>query len=219
MLFLVLLGGPGAGKGTQAQRLQETLAIPQIATGDLFRENLSRETELGMLAKRYMDAGELVPDEVTVAMVRERLNSPDCADGALFDGFPRTIAQAEALDELLAELGSRLAAVPYIKVRSEVLLKRLSGRWTCKAKGHVFHMLFNPPKEAGICDFDGSELYQRDDDTEETQRRRIEVYFKQTTPLLEYYRERGLLVEVDGEQSIDDVQHDLLATIRSAKSS
>jgi adenylate kinase len=215
MLFLVLLGGPGAGKGTQAQGLQETLGIPQIATGDLFRENLSKETALGKLAKQYMDAGELVPDEVTVAMVRERLNGPDCADGALFDGFPRTIAQAKALDELLADIGAHLATVPYISVQSEVLLKRLSGRWTCRAKGHVFHLLFNPPKEAGICDFDGSELYQRGDDTEETQRRRIEVYFQQTTPLLEYYRERGLLVEVDGEQSISDVQHDLLATIGS----
>ena len=216
MLYLVLLGGPGAGKGTQAQGLQKTLGIPQIATGDLFRENLSRNTELGKLAKQYMDAGELVPDEVTVAMVRERLNSSDCAEGALFDGFPRTIAQAKALDELLADMGTQLATVPYISVRSEVLLKRLSGRWTCKANGHVFHLQFNPPKEAGICDFDGSELYQRDDDTEETQRRRIEVYFKQTTPLLEYYRERGLLAEVNGEQSISDVQRDLLAMIGSS---
>jgi adenylate kinase len=216
MLYLVLLGGPGAGKGTQAQGLQKTLGIPQIATGDLFRENLSRNTELGKLAKQYMDAGELVPDEVTVAMVRERLNSSDCAEGALFDGFPRTIAQAKALDELLADMGTQLATVPYISVRSEVLLKRLSGRWTCKANGHVFHLQFNPPKEAGICDFDGSELYQRDDDTEETQRRRIEVYFKQTTPLLEYYRERELLAEVNGEQSISDVQRDLLAMIGSS---
>lgn len=216
MLFLVLLGGPGAGKGTQAQGLQKTLGVPQIATGDLFRENLSNDTKLGKLAKQYMDAGELVPDEVTVEMVRERLNSPDCENGALFDGFPRTIAQAKALDELLADLGAHLAMVPYISVGSEVLLKRLSGRWTCKAKGHVFHLLFNPPKQEGICDFDGSELYQRDDDTEETQRRRIEVYFRQTTPLLEYYRERGLLVEVNGEQSIDDVQKELLATIGSA---
>lgn len=216
MLYLVLLGGPGAGKGTQAQGLQEALGIPQIATGDLFRENLSRNTELGQLAKQYMDAGDLVPDEVTVAMVRERLKKPDCAEGALFDGFPRTIAQAKALDELLAEAGAQLTTVPYISVRSEVLLKRLSGRWTCKEMGHVFHLLFNPPKVAGICDFDGSELYQRDDDTEETQRRRIEVYFRQTAPLLEYYRERGLLAEVDGEQSIDDVQRDLLATIDAA---
>jgi adenylate kinase len=217
MLYLVLLGGPGAGKGTQAQGLQEALCIPQIATGDLFREHLSHDSALGKLAKQYMDAGELVPDEVTVAMVRERLKGPDCAEGALFDGFPRTIAQAKALDELLADVGAHLTVVPYISVQSEVLLQRLSGRWTCKAKGHVFHLLFNPPKAAGVCDYDGSELYQRDDDTEETQRRRIEVYFQQTAPLLEYYRERGLLAEVDGEQPIGDVQRDLMATIDTAQ--
>jgi adenylate kinase len=150
-------------------------------------------------------------------MVRERLKGPDCAEGALFDGFPRTIAQAKALDELLADVGAHLTVVPYISVQSEVLLQRLSGRWTCKAKGHVFHLLFNPPKAAGVCDYDGSELYQRDDDTEETQRRRIEVYFQQTAPLLEYYRERGLLAEVDGEQPIGDVQRDLMATIDTAQ--
>ncbi|MCI0396811.1 MAG: adenylate kinase [Chloroflexi bacterium] len=216
MPFVVLMGGPGAGKGTQARQLKETLGLPQIATGDLFRENLQNETELGKLAKRYMDAGELVPDEVTVAMVKERLSRPDCANGALLDGFPRTIAQARALDQLLAEMGERISLVPYIHVDPDVLLRRLAGRWTCRANGHVFHLIFNPPKEPGICDYDGSPLYQRADDSEETQKRRIEVYFEQTAPLLDYYRDRGLLVEIDGEQDIEQVHRDLVAAIQKA---
>jgi adenylate kinase len=210
------MGGPGAGKGTQAKRLEKNLGLPQIATGDLFRENLKNETELGLMAKKYMDAGDLVPDEVTVAMVKERLSRPDCADGALLDGFPRTLTQAKALDDLLAELDEQVDVVPYIHVSPEVLLKRLAGRWTCPTCGRVYHELFNPPQEPGICDVDGSELYQREDDTEETQRRRIEVYFEQTAPLLDYYREKDLLVEVDGEQSIDQVQADLVEVIQEA---
>jgi adenylate kinase len=217
MAFVVLMGGPGAGKGTQARRLQETLGLPQIATGDLFREHLKNNSELGLLAKKYMDAGDLVPDTVTVAMVRERVAKPDCANGALLDGFPRTIAQAEALDELLSELGEHIGIVPYIHVDPEVLLKRLAGRWTCQAKGHVFHAMFNPPKEAGVCDYDGSTLYQREDDTERTQRRRIEVYFEQTEPLLEYYRKKKLLVKINGDQSIDKVHEELVAAIRGAE--
>jgi adenylate kinase len=214
MLFVVLMGGPGAGKGTQAKRLEQTLGLPQIATGDLFREHLKNETELGMLARQYMDAGELVPDEVTVAMVKERISRPDCAEGALFDGFPRTLAQAQAFDDLLARLGGQINIVPYIHVDREALLARLAGRWTCSVCGRVYHVLFNPPQTAGICDRDGGELYQRADDTVETQKRRIEVYFKQTAPLVETYRQRGLLVEIDGEQSIDDVHCDLVAAIR-----
>lgn len=214
--YVVLMGGPGAGKGTQAKRLEEKLGLPQVATGDLFRENLKNETELGRLAKQYMDAGELVPDEVTVGMVRQRLTRPDTSDGALFDGFPRTIAQAEALDELLAEQDEHVAVVPYIHVDRDILLQRLSGRWTCPVCGRVYHTLFNPPEEPGVCDVDGAELYQREDDTEETQRRRIEVYFEQTAPLLDYYRERGLLVEVDGEQSIEAVNEELLEVIEEA---
>jgi adenylate kinase len=216
-IYVILMGGPGAGKGTQARNLQKILGLPQIATGDLFRENLANETELGVLAKKYMDAGELVPDEVTVAMVEERLSRPDCANGALLDGFPRTPAQAGALEELLAENNEKINIVPYIHVDKDVLLKRLAGRWTCRENGHVYHELFNPPKEPGICDIDGSPLYQRDDDTEETQKRRIEVYFEQTAPLLDYYREKGLLVEIDGEQPIETVQKDLIAAIRQAK--
>jgi len=213
-LYLVLLGGPGAGKGTQAERLAKTLGIPQVSTGDLFRGNLKNETELGLLAKGYMERGELVPDGVTVGMVRERLSRPDCAKGAVLDGFPRTVAQAEALGALLADLGSRLAIAPYIKVPEDVLLARLAGRWTCKKCGAMYHQLFNPPKEAGVCDKCGDELYQRPDDTPETQRHRIRVYFEQTAPLIDYYREKGLLVEVDGRPGIDEIQGELLAIIQ-----
>ncbi len=213
-LFLVLLGGPGAGKGTQAERLAQTLGIPQVSTGDLFRENLKNETPLGLLARGYMERGELVPDEVTVGMVRERLKQPDCAHGAILDGFPRTVAQAEALEALLAELGSRLTVVPYIQVPEEVLLARLAGRWTCKVCGAMYHQLFNPPQQAGVCDRCGGELYQRADDTPQTQQRRIRVYLEQTAPLIDYYRRKGLLVEVDGRGEIDQVQAGLLAIIQ-----
>jgi adenylate kinase len=216
MKFVVLMGGPGAGKGTQAKRLQEALSLPQISTGDLFRENFRNNTQLGLHARTYIDKGELVPDEVTVAMVKERLSREDCANGALLDGFPRTIPQADALEVLLAEMGERVHIVPYIHVAPEVLLKRLAGRWTCKSCGHVYHIVFDPPQKSGVCDLDGSELYQRDDDTEETQKRRIEVYFEQTSPLLDYYREKGLLVEVNGEQGIDQVQKDLVQAIEKA---
>jgi adenylate kinase len=216
MLFVILMGGPGAGKGTQAKRLEQTLNLPQIATGDLFREHLKNDTELGKLARQYMDAGELVPDEVTVAMVKERLAAPDCVRGALFDGFPRTLVQATALDNLLALMEARVNIVPYIHVDPELLLKRLAGRWTCPICGHVYHVLFNPPQEAGVCDRDGGQLYQRADDTVETQKRRIEVYFEQTEPLVGAYRERELLVEINGEQSIEAVHCDLVEAIRSA---
>jgi adenylate kinase len=189
------------------------MGLPQISTGDLFRENLKNETELGRLARQYMDAGELVPDEVTVGMVRERLNRPDTEAGAIFDGFPRTIAQAGALKELLAENDDAVNVVPYIHVDPDLLLKRLAGRWTCPVCGRVYHELFNPPQEEGICDVDGAELYQREDDTVETQRRRIEVYFEQTAPLLDYYRQKGLLVQIDGEQPIDEVFQELKEAI------
>jgi adenylate kinase len=213
-LYLVLLGGPGAGKGTQAERLAGALDIPQISTGDLFRENLRNETELGLLAKGYMERGELVPDEVTVGMVRERLSRPDSAQGAILDGFPRTVAQAEALEDLLVDLGIKLAVVPYIKVPEDVLLARLAGRWTCKACGAMYHQLFSPPKVTGVCDRCGGKLYQRPDDTPETQEHRIQVYLEQTAPLIDYYREKGLLVEVDGRPGIDEIQARLLTIIR-----
>lgn len=219
MLFVVLMGGPGAGKGTQARILQQSLEMPQVASGDLFREHFKNKTALGKLARQYIDAGELVPDDVTVEMVRERLSRPDCAAGAILDGFPRTIPQARALDQIFAEMDSPVAIVPYIHVDADVLLRRLAGRWTCTKCGHVFHSEFSPPKVAGICDFDGSPLYQREDDTEETQKRRIEVYFEQTTPLLDYYREKNLLVEINGDQSINEVQRDLIVAIRNAERS
>lgn len=213
-LYLVLLGGPGAGKGTQAELLSAALGIPQVSTGDLFRENLKGETELGLLAKGYMERGELVPDDVTVGMVRERLKRPDAAKGTILDGFPRTVDQAEALEALLADLCCDLAAVPYIKVPRDVLLARLAGRWTCKACGAMYHQLFSPPKEAAVCDRCGGELYQRPDDTPETQKHRIKVYFEQTAPLIDYYRNKGLLVEVDGRPGIDEIQSELLAIVQ-----
>jgi len=211
--YVVLMGGPGAGKGTQARKLEKEMGLPQISTGDLFREHLKNETELGKLARKFMDAGELVPDEVTVGMVRQRLQRPDTAAGAIFDGFPRTIAQANALEALLDESGERINVAPYIHVDRDLLVRRLAGRWTCPVCGRVYHELFSPPQESGICDLDGAELYQREDDTVETQRRRIEVYFEQTAPLLDYYREKRLLMQIDGEQSIDDVFEDLKRAI------
>jgi adenylate kinase len=214
-LFVVLLGAPGAGKGTQAERLSENLGIPQVSTGDLFRENLKKETELGLMAKQYMDRGELVPDEVTVAMVRERLSRPDAAKGAILDGFPRTIPQAEALEELLHDMGTGLDLVPYIKVPEDMLLARLAGRWTCRRCGAMYHELYSPPQEPGVCDKCGGELYQRPDDTPETQKHRIKVYFEQTAPLIDYYRDKGLLVEVDGRPGIEEIQAELVDIIKT----
>lgn len=213
--LIVLLGPPGAGKGTQAKVLSEQLGLAHISSGDLFRENLQKQTELGALAQGYMKRGELVPDNVTIAMIRERMRREDCVQGAILDGFPRTVAQAEALDAWLEE--SNLGAVrkvPYIKVEEAVLVERLCGRWTCRANGHVFHEKFNPPKKAGACDLDGSELYQREDDKEATVKTRIRVYFEQTAPLIEYYRRRGILAEINGQKTIAEVSGDLLASVR-----
>ena len=212
-VFIVLLGPPGAGKGTQAQAISETLGLPHISSGDIFRENLKKQTELGQLASSFMNRGELVPDDVTIAMIRERLSRPDCTPGALLDGFPRTPAQAEALAVILADFKGRVQAVPYINVVEDVLIERLTGRWTCRAQGHVFHEKHNPPRMPGVCDVDGSELYQRDDDKAETVKRRIRVYLEQTQPLIDYYRQRGLLLEVDGTKPIEQVTKDLLANL------
>lgn len=211
--FVVLLGPPGAGKGTQAKIVSQELGLPHISSGDIFREHLNLRTDLGTLAKGYIDRGELVPDDVTIAMIRERLSRADCRPGALLDGFPRTPAQAAALDEILVEYGGQVDAVPYISVPEEELVKRLTGRWTCRAQGHVFHEEHNPPKVPGKCDIDGSELYQRDDDKVETVRHRIEVYLEQTLPLIEYYRKKTVLMEVDGNQPIDKVTSDLMAEV------
>ncbi len=170
--------------------------------------------DLDQLAQSYMDRGELVPDDVTIAMVKERLSRPDCVEGALLDGFPRTPAQADALAKMLAELGGRVNVVPYISVPPEVLIERLSGRWTCRAEGHVYHQKYNPPRVAGKCDVDGSELYQRDDDKPETVANRIKVYEEQTAPLIQYYREHGQLVEFDGTKPVEKVTAELLETVK-----
>jgi adenylate kinase len=214
--YVVLLGPPGAGKGTQAQIVAEDLKLAHVSSGDLFRENLKAQTELGKLARQFMDRGELVPDDVTIAMVMDRLERDDAAQGALLDGFPRTPTQAGALSDKLAEKEAGVAVVPYISVPAEVLVERLSGRWTCRAAGHVYHEKFNPPQQPGVCDIDGSELYQRDDDKAETVQNRIRVYMEQTSPLIEYYKHKGLLVEVDGTQDIKEVSQDLLAAIKKA---
>ena len=212
-VYIVLLGPPGVGKGTQAKIIAETTGLPHISSGDLFRENIKNATELGNLAQSYMNKGELVPDDVTIGMIRDRLSRPDCKDGALLDGYPRTTAQADALEKLLAEFGGRVNYVPYVTASDATLIERLSGRWTCKAQGHVFHEKYNPPKKSGVCDLDGSELYQRDDDKAETVTRRIQVYFAQTAPLIAYYRERGVLSEIDGAQPINKVSAELLAVL------
>ncbi|MEA3349997.1 MAG: adenylate kinase [Chloroflexota bacterium] len=212
--YIIMLGPPGAGKGTQAKSLAEKLGLPHISSGDIFRENLRKKTELGQLAEGYVNRGELVPDDLTIAMINDRLSRSDCADGALLDGFPRTAPQAEALDTLLSDLGKgEVTAVPYIKVPNDVLTKRLTGRRTCRAHGHIFHIMFNPPEVDGKCDFDGSELYQREDDTAETVNRRIHVYHEQTQPLIDYYQQREKLVEINGDQSIASVSDDLIAAL------
>jgi adenylate kinase len=215
--YIVLLGPPGVGKGTQAKIVAEATGLPHISSGDLFRENIKNETELGKLAQSFMNRGELVPDDVTISMIRDRLSRPDCEGGALLDGFPRTTVQADALAKLLAEFSGKVNYVPYITASEATLIERLSGRWTCKAEGHVFHEKHNPPKKAGVCDFDGSPLYQRDDDKAETVTRRIQVYFAQTSPLIAYYRETGLLAEIDGARPIEKVTADLLAVIGKKK--
>jgi adenylate kinase len=211
--YLVLFGPPGVGKGTQAELLKDELQIAHVATGDLFRDNLKRETELGQLAKSYMDRGALVPDEVTIAMVRERLKEADTQNGVLFDGFPRTVAQAEALDKLLGERGGRIEKVLFIHAPAEVLLDRLGNRWTCKKCGAVYNLNSKPPKVAGVCDACGGELYQRPDDNLETQKKRIEVYAAQTAPLIEYFDLKGMLARIDGQQPIEKVTADVKAAI------
>jgi adenylate kinase len=212
--YIVLLGPPGVGKGTQAKILSEQSGLAHISSGDLFRENLKNQTELGKLAQTYMTKGELVPDDVTIAMIRERLSRPDCKEGAILDGFPRTPAQADALENMLHEFGGEVNAVPFIKAPDDVLVERLSGRWTCRENGHIFNQKFNPPKEDGKCDFDGSELYQRDDDKVDTIKNRIAVYSSQTSPLIDYYRNNGKLIEIDGTRPIEQVTQDVLAVLQ-----
>ncbi len=203
--YVILMGPPASGKGTQAERLQQILDLPHVASGDLFRYNLKNQTELGLKAKVYMDKGELVPDDITIAMVLDRLSRPDCARGALLDGFPRTLAQAAALDRALEEQGAAIDLVLNLQVPEEELISRITGRRVCRDCGATYHIKYNPPKVAGVCDKCGGELYQRDDDTEETARRRLTVYLEQTQPLIEYYNRKGVLVHIDGNRPIDEV--------------
>jgi adenylate kinase len=212
--YIVLLGPPGAGKGTQAKVLAEKFNLPHISSGDIFRENIKDDTELGKLAQTYMSKGELVPDDLTIAMIRERFSRPDCANGTILDGFPRTPAQADALEVMLAGFGGRVDLVPFITAPAEILIERLAGRWTCRAAGHIFHEKFNPPQRIGVCDVDGSELYQRDDDKAETVLHRIKVYLNQTTPLIEYYNRHGILVEINGFMPIDRVSEQLMLALK-----
>jgi len=213
--YIVIIGPPGVGKGTQARILAEKKGLPHISSGDLFRENIQKQTDLGNLAHSYINRGELVPDSVTISIIRERLSYADCKNGALLDGFPRTPGQAEALEDMLHEFHGRVNKVPYISASNATLIERLSGRLTCRAQGHVFHVKFNPPRVAGVCDIDGSELYERDDDKVETVERRIQVYWKLTSPLIEYYRQRDLLVEIRGDQPIEQVTAQLLAALET----
>jgi adenylate kinase len=216
-LDIILLGAPGSGKGTQAQQLCHELNLVHIASGDLFRENLKNETELGKLAKTYMDRGSLVPDDVTVAMVRERLSRPDTAGGFVLDGFPRTLPQAEALTTLLQELDRQLDGVIYIKVSDDEIVKRLSGRWICRNCQTPYHTLYNPPRVAGVCDVCGGELYQRDDDNPTTVRARLQTYHTQTAPLIDYYTRAGLLVEIDGEGDVANVTRRTIEAARGLR--
>lgn len=212
--YIVLLGGPGTGKGTQAAFLTGALGLTHISSGDIFRENIKNRTEMGVLADSYISRGSLVPDDVTIAMIRERLGRPDCAAGALLDGFPRTPAQADAMDGIASELGGRVKAVAYIEVPEEEIVRRLTGRWTCRAQGHVYQAQTHPPKVNGVCDVDGSELYQREDDKPETVRRRLVVFMEQTAVLAEHYTAKGLLFRVDGARPAEKVSEDLLARLR-----
>jgi len=212
-LRLIIFGAPGAGKGTQAQLLSSRLGIPQVATGDILREAVKKGTELGRLAKQYMDRGELVPDEVVIGIVEERLKQPDCSKGFILDGFPRTIKQAEALDRILAKLGVKLDAVINLEVDEEEVVKRITNRRTCRNCGAVYHLIFNPPKNDEVCDKCGGPLYQRDDDKEETVRNRLRVYREQTQPLLKFYEERGLLKNVNGNLSIEEVFKEILSAL------
>jgi len=210
---LVMFGAPGAGKGTQAKRLSERLGVPHISTGNMLRENIEQGTELGRAARSYMDRGELVPDDIINGMVRVRLEESDCEHGFILDGYPRTIPQAEALDRMLGEMGIELDAVFDLEVPDEEIVRRLSGRRVCRRCGASYHVVFNPPKQPGVCDVCGGELYQREDDTEEAVLNRIAVYKRKTKPLLEYYVRQGLLRTVDGTGSIDEIFGRLLGLL------
>jgi len=213
-VYIIFLGAPGAGKGTQAVKLAEKLNLVQVASGDLFRQALQKETELGIKAKSYMEKGQLVPDEITIQMVLERLSAPDCENGAILDGFPRNVQQAEALDKALVQQSKAIDRVVYVKVSQGELLKRLSGRWICRDCQVPYHAVDSPPRVEGKCDRCGGELYQRSDDAVETVKKRLEVYFAETSPLIDYYDRAGKLVEVNGEGSAPEVHERIVAALR-----
>jgi adenylate kinase len=210
---ILLIGAPGAGKGTQAEKLSQLFALRHIASGDLFRKAFEEHTDLGLKAQRYVDLGELVPDEITIPMVIRHIEEPESMHGVVLDGFPRTLVQAQALDEELQRFNREIDLAIYFKVSREELLQRLAGRFFCQANQHVYHDKFRPPKVAGICDLDGSKLYQRPDDSGEAMRRRLVIYFNQTVQVLDHYNEQHKLREVDGNQTIDQVQAALLREI------
>jgi adenylate kinase len=212
--YIVILGLPGAGKGTQAELVAKRLNIRHISTGAIFRENIKNKSELGKQVEEILARGDLVPDAVTNEIVRTGLHDPRSGKGVIFDGFPRTSGQAEALDTMLKEMDQMITCAPYIQVPENVLVKRLSGRWTCRQSGHIYHNEFNPPQEKGICDVDGSELYQREDDKRETVERRISVFMDQTEPLVSYYQQQEKLLKINGDQYIETVTDDLLQGIK-----
>jgi len=210
---VIFFGPPGGGKGTQARLLQARCGWVQISTGDILRDEVAAQTPLGREARRFMDEGELVPDAVMIAIMAERLRRPDAGDGFVLDGFPRTLPQAEALEETLRRLGRRVDRVVDFHVSEEMLIRRLGGRWVCQAAGHIYHLEFKPPRQPGVCDIDGSPLLQREDDRPETIRRRMEVYRAQTAPVLDYYRARSVYAALDAEGAVDDVYARLAAVL------
>ena len=217
-MYIIMLGAPGAGKGTQADILSQEMNLPHIASGDLFRQALEKRTGVGLLAKSHMDKGELVPDEITIKMILERIGQPDCASGCLFDGFPRTLHQAKALDKALREQGRTIDKATYIEVPDEELVKRLSGRWLCRACQTPYHITNSPPETPGRCDRCGGELYQRSDDREETVKERLSVFLAQTVPILDYYEKQGKLIRVNGNLEMQGVARQIISALTASMS-
>lgn len=215
-MYIVMLGAPGAGKGTQADILSQEMDLPHIASGDLFRQALEKRTNVGLSAKGYMDKGELVPDEITIKMILERIDRPDCASGCLFDGFPRTLQQAKVLDKALEDKGKSIDRAIYIEVPNGELVKRLSGRWLCRACQTPYHITNSPPRTPGKCDKCGGELYQRPDDREETVKERLSVFFAQTVPILDYYKKQGKLIRVNGNLEMQGVAREIVSALRAS---
>ena len=213
-MYIIMLGAPGAGKGTQADILSQEMDLPHIASGDLFRQALEKKTEVGILAKSYMDKGELVPDEITIKMILERINQADCVSGCLFDGFPRTLHQAKVLDKVLKEQEKSIDKAVYIEVPNEELVKRLSGRWLCRTCQTPYHIINSPPKTPGKCDKCGGELYQRSDDREETVRDRLNIFFAQTVPILDYYEKQNKLIRVNGNLGMQAVAKEIISALK-----